>query len=63
MSEGYTGESTTSATDKLQRDVLETTNAAVSEGKNDVDHAKAVGAGYVEQVKALAQTTIETAQV
>ena len=64
MGEEYRGETKASgATDKLQRDVTKTTNAAVSEGKNDVDHVKAVGVGYVEQVKALAQTAIETAQV
>lgn len=62
MGEEYTGEPMT-ATDKLQRDASITTNAAVSEGKHDVDDVKAVGAGYVEQVKALARTAIETAQV
>lgn len=51
------------ATDKLQRDASKMTNAAVSEGKSDLDHVKAVGEGYVEQVKALARTAIETAQV
>jgi hypothetical protein len=40
----YTGEPMT-ATDKLQRDVSKTTNAALSEGKKDVDHVKAVVAG------------------
>ena len=52
-----------SATDKLQRDVSETTNAAISEGKKDADRVKDVGAGYVEQVKELARSAIETAQV
>jgi hypothetical protein len=51
------------ATDKLQRDVSKTTNAAISEGKKDVDHVKDVGAGYVEQVIELARSAIETAQV
>ena len=51
------------ATDKLQRDVSETTKAAISEGKKDADHVKDVGAGYVEQVKELARSAIETAQV
>ena len=51
------------ATDKLQRDVSETTNAAISEGKKDVDHVRDVGAGYVGQVKELSQSAIETAQV
>jgi hypothetical protein len=40
----YTGEPMT-ATDKLQRDVSKTTNAAISEGKKDVDQVKAVVAG------------------
>jgi hypothetical protein len=30
------------ATDKLQRDISKTTNAAISEGKKDIDHVKAV---------------------
>lgn len=51
------------ATDKLQRDASNATNAAVLEGKKDVDHVKAVGTEYVEQVKALAQSAIETMQV
>jgi hypothetical protein len=63
MGEEYTGESIMTPTDKLQKDALKTTNAAVLEGKNDVDHVKAVGAEYVEQVKALARSAIETAQV
>jgi hypothetical protein len=41
MGSEYTGEPMT-ATDKLQRDVSKTTNAAISEGKKDVDHVKAV---------------------
>ena len=62
MGEEYTGESMTPI-DQLQKDASKTTNAAVSEGKNDVDHVKAVGAEYVEQVKALARSAIGTAQV
>lgn len=62
MGEEYTG-APMSATDRLQRDASKTTNAAVSEGKNDIDHVKAVGAEYVEQVKELARSVIETAQV
>lgn len=62
MGKEHTGEPMT-ATDKLQKDVSKTTNAAVSEGKKDVDHVKAVGAGYVEQAKDLARSAIETAQV
>ena len=62
MGKKITGEPM-SATDKLQRDVSETTNAAISEGKKDVDHVKDVGAGYVEQVKELARSAVETAQV
>lgn len=65
MGEEYTGESasTASAIDKLQRDALRTTNAAVSEGKSDIDRVKAVGAEYIEQVKAFANSAIENAQV
>jgi isocitrate lyase len=62
LGEEYTGESMT-ATEKLQKDASEKTNAAVSEGKDNVDHAKAVGSEYVEQVKELARSAIGTAQV
>ena len=41
----------------------ETTEAAISETKKNVDDAKDVGAGYVEQVKGIAQSAISTAQV
>jgi len=61
IGEEYTGESM-AATDKLQRDASNATNAAVLEGKKDVDHVKAVGTEYVEQVKALAKSAIETVQ-
>jgi hypothetical protein len=62
MSKKITGEPLT-ATEKLQKDVSETKDAAVSQGERDVNQAKAVGAGYVEQVKGLAQSTIDTAKV
>ena len=52
-----------SATEKLQRDVSETTDAAVLQGKKDVDQAKTVGAGYVEQARGLAQSALDTAKV
>ena len=51
------------ATEKLQKDFSETTNAAVSEGQKNVDQAKAAGAGYVDQVRGLAQGALDTAKV
>jgi len=57
-----TGEPTTAA-GKFQEDASRTTNAAVAEGKHDVDQAKAVGAGYVDQAKSLAGAAVGTAQV
>jgi len=53
-------------TDKLQK----TTNDAISQGKEkkdaamekNVDQVKAVGAGYVEQVQGLAQSSLDTAK-
>lgn len=62
MGKEYIGEPMT-ATDELKRDVLKTADAAISEGKKDVDHVKAVGAGYVDQVKEYARSAMETAQV
>ncbi|KDR85447.1 hypothetical protein GALMADRAFT_234326 [Galerina marginata CBS 339.88] len=61
MGTSLTGEPKT-AVGQLRGDAAKTTNAAVAEGKRDVDEAKAVGAGYVEQAKALASSAIETAQ-
>ena len=62
MGKKFTGEPLT-ATEKLQRDVSKTTDAAVKQGEKDVEQAKAVGAGYVEQVKALAQNGVDTTKV
>ena len=62
MGKEYTGEPMT-ASDKLQGDVSKMTKTAITEGKEDVDHVKAVGAEYVEQVKELARNAIGTAQV
>lgn len=39
------------------------TDAAVAEGKHDVEHAKAVGVGYVAQAKEMVSSTVEAAQV
>ena len=62
MGKKFTGEPLT-ATEKLRKDVSETTDAAVAQGEKDVHQAKAVGAGYVEQAKGHAQTAIDTAKV
>ena len=51
------------ATEKLQKDISETKDVAVSQGQKDVDSAKAVGAEYVEQAKGLAQGALDTAKV
>ncbi|KAF5384829.1 hypothetical protein D9615_001306 [Tricholomella constricta] len=51
-----------SAIDQLQQQARQKTEAAVAEGHHDVDAAKAVGAGYVEQVKTMAAHAIATAQ-
>ncbi|KAF9015622.1 hypothetical protein BDQ17DRAFT_1341382, partial [Cyathus striatus] len=56
-----TGEPTT-AVDQFGRNASETTNAAVNEGKHDVEAAKAAGAGYIEQAKSMASSAISTAQ-
>ena len=60
MGKKFTGEPLT-ATEKLRKDVSETTDAAVAQGEND--QAKVVGAGYVEQAKGHAQNAIDTAKV
>ena len=58
------------ATDKLQKttnDAIsqgkETKDAAILKGQKDVDEAKAVGGGYVEQVRGLALSALDTAKV
>jgi hypothetical protein len=38
------------------------TDAAVAEGKHDIEQAKAVGAGYVAQAKQMVSSTVEAAQ-
>ena len=58
----YTGEPTT-AVEQFKHDASETTNKAVEEGKDSVEAAKALGAGYVDQAKAFATSAIETVQV
>ncbi|KAG6910545.1 hypothetical protein DXG01_009964 [Tephrocybe rancida] len=50
------------ASNKLQEQASAKTNAAVAEGQHDVEAAKAVGAGYVEQAKELVDKAIITAQ-
>lgn len=62
MGSKYTGEPITAAK-QFVADASRTTDAAVVEGKKDVDKAKAASAGYVEQAKNLTSTAIETAQV
>ncbi|KAF8922094.1 hypothetical protein CPB85DRAFT_20165 [Mucidula mucida] len=57
----FTGEPP-SALDKLQSQAKDVTNDAVSEGKQDVQAAQATGAGYVDQVKSLAEQAVQTAQ-
>jgi len=50
------------AVDQLKIDASRTTEAAVAEGKHDVQQAKVVSAGYVEQAKSLANSALETAK-
>ncbi|THV07551.1 hypothetical protein K435DRAFT_788459 [Dendrothele bispora CBS 962.96] len=57
----FTGEPP-STTEKLQTQAQEITNTAVSEGKQDVEVAKATSAGYVDQAKAMASVAVTTAQ-
>ncbi|PBK76760.1 hypothetical protein ARMSODRAFT_948589 [Armillaria solidipes] len=56
-----TGESP-SALDTLQRQAQETTNAAVAEGKQDVEAAKSSGTGYLDQAKELASNAVSAVQ-
>ncbi|KAL0951525.1 hypothetical protein HGRIS_008209 [Hohenbuehelia grisea] len=56
-----TGETTTAA-GQFKHEASATTNAAVAQGQHDVEAAKAAGAGYVEQAKALAGSALATAQ-
>jgi hypothetical protein len=56
-----TGEPTT-AVDQFKMDASRTTEAAVTEGKQDVQQATVVGVAYVEQAKSLANSALETAK-
>lgn len=58
LGSSYTGE----PVDQLKTDASKTTEAAVSEGKRDVEQAKLIGAGYVEQAKSLANNVLENVQ-
>ena len=62
MGSKYTGEPTTAA-EQFRDDASRTTDAAVAEGKKDIDQAKAATAAYVEQAKTFTNTAIETVQV
>ncbi|KAK0481672.1 hypothetical protein IW261DRAFT_1471915 [Armillaria novae-zelandiae] len=57
-----TGESP-SPLDTLQRQAQETTNAAVAEGKQDVEAAKSSGSGYLDQAKEIASNAVSAVQV
>lgn len=52
-----------SAVQQLEENLSKKTNEAVSEGKNDVESAKAAGASYLDQAKNLANNIISNAQV
>ena len=41
----------------------ETTDAAVAEGEQNVKAAKAIGVGYLDKAKSIAENALETAQV
>ncbi|KIL71688.1 hypothetical protein M378DRAFT_238202 [Amanita muscaria Koide BX008] len=56
-----TGESIP-AVERLQAGASNVTTDAVVEGERDVENAKAAGASYLEQAKALASSAIATAQ-
>ncbi|TRM65869.1 hypothetical protein BD626DRAFT_486081 [Schizophyllum amplum] len=57
---GLTGD--TDATSKLQQEAGAKTNAAVAEGKQNVDAAKQAGAGYVDAAKGYANAAVAAAQ-
>ena len=57
-----TGESG-SMLDDLQRQVAQTTNAAVEEGKKDVQAAKTTGSEYIDQATSTASGIFTSAQV
>ncbi|KAH9486517.1 hypothetical protein JR316_0000582 [Psilocybe cubensis] len=56
-----TGEASTAA-GQFRGDASRTTDAAVEEGKQDVENVKAATVGYVEQAKSYASSALETAQ-
>lgn len=60
--EAWTGEPDTAAA-QFRHEVTAKTNEAVGQGQHDVEEAKAVGAGYVEQAKTMAGNVLATAQV
>ncbi|KAJ7040422.1 hypothetical protein C8F04DRAFT_1178150 [Mycena alexandri] len=51
-----------SAADRLQTEAAVKTGAAVDQGQQDFEAAKATGAGYVEQAKNLASNAVASAQ-
>ncbi|KAF8585842.1 hypothetical protein K439DRAFT_1615628 [Ramaria rubella] len=53
---------TEQAADDFQAQASAQTNAAVSEGKEDVEVAKTTGVGYIDQAKALTGSAMTTAQ-
>src|ERR1700722_16093766 len=52
-----------SALDTLEQQASATTNAAVSQGKRDVEAVKATGAAYYDQAKQLATSALNAANV
>ncbi|KAK7064074.1 hypothetical protein R3P38DRAFT_3165082 [Favolaschia claudopus] len=51
-----------SATDRLTTEASVKTGQAVNEGQRSVEEAKVAGAGYVEQAKSMASSTVAAAQ-
>lgn len=60
---GSHGTGETSAADTLQFQAQQTTNAAATEGKADVDAAKAAGSDYLTQATNIASSTLASVQV
>lgn len=60
--QAWTGEPNTAAA-QFRHEVTAKTDEAVGQGQHDVEEAKAVGAGYVEQAKTMASNVLATAQV
>lgn len=59
--QAWTGEPNTAAA-QFRHEVTAKTDEAVGQGQHDVEEAKAVGAGYVEQAKTMASNVLATAQ-